>query len=87
MANVANWYLIVRGRDHWSDATLDRLEAMARGRIIWCGDDGAGNATWSIRPRVRPRKADRKSVLDAFAAIGVKASWSEKEWPAGLARR
>jgi hypothetical protein len=70
--------IIVRGRDTWSEAHLDRIEAAAKGKIIWVSDDGCGNTRLVVRPNVRYLKAERKAILKAVQEIAPSACWEAR---------
>lgn len=67
--------LIIHGRDTWTDATLDRIEAASGGKIETTWDDGAGNAVFTVGFNVRPTKPDRKRILQAVQAITPRVRW------------
>lgn len=76
-APSGDWFLIVRGKDTWSEEALDRFEGIVRGRIVSTRDDGCGGMTWVIRPNVKPAKHVRREVEGAFRAMNVKATWTQ----------
>lgn len=67
----------VVGRDNWSDARLDKIEAAAKGPIFATKDDGAGNMDFYLRPKFLHTKPERDRILKAVQAIAPKSRWCE----------